>query len=74
METGAIAVMTKAAVRCYLTAKGAIIIYYKYITLYTYTRCTMKRTGCGGATTDGEVGSRRGGRKGEESKADVGRF
>jgi len=34
----------------------------------------MKRTGCGGKTTAGEVGSGRGGRKGEESKADVSGF
>jgi len=34
----------------------------------------MKRTGCGGKTTAGELGSGRDGRKGEKSKADVGGF
>jgi len=66
--------MTKAAVWCSLTAEGAIMLYYKIITLNTYTQCTMKWTGCAGKTTAGEVGSGRGGRKGEESKADVGGF
>jgi len=45
------------------TTKGAIIVYYKTITFYTL--CAMKRTGCGGKTTAGEVGSGRGGRKGD---------
>jgi len=66
--------MTKAAVWCSLTTKGAIMTYYKIITLYTYTQCAMKWSGCGCKITAGEVGSGRGGRKGEDSKADVGGF